>query len=284
MVVLRTHCALSFGTLAPAIGPRLTSSLPTRKRPAAAAAPVPQSSTALSGRAEQTLRAVLDYVTHHGGRLPSRHAEAAVMQVSSYSDDKNMLFRPCVDCGQITGSFCDGYELVNGDPCFAAARMPNEPWAEMQRTPLCTTCERKYSLCRYCRGTDGCTPPAWQLSPPPSLSGLAVLPPAAISALSPASSSTVATCFRDIYCSVCDMWLNGPEQYATHAPEKKHQKNMRKAIARVQRDFRARFHLGDEAGGRGLDFLVGRWGQKKNVKTKGPRHGPGRARLGSVAI
>ena len=30
VVVLRTHCALSFGTRAPAIDPRLTSSLPTR--------------------------------------------------------------------------------------------------------------------------------------------------------------------------------------------------------------------------------------------------------------
>ena len=48
--------------------------MPTQKRPAAAAAPVPQSSPAFSGRAEQTLRDVLDYVSHHGGRLPSQHA------------------------------------------------------------------------------------------------------------------------------------------------------------------------------------------------------------------
>ena len=46
-----------------------------------------------------------------------------------------MLNRPCVDCGLVTGSFCDH--------CRAAVRCPDEVWADHQMTPLFTHCDRK---------------------------------------------------------------------------------------------------------------------------------------------
>ena len=54
-----------------------------------------------------------------------------------------LLYRPCVGCGKKTGSFCDY--------CRAADRMLDELWADNQRTPLCTRCERREFACRYCR-------------------------------------------------------------------------------------------------------------------------------------
>ena len=62
------------------------------------------------------------------------------------------LIRPCVDCGLITGSFCDN--------CLAQERLPNEEWAEGQMTPLCTTCDRTYDECHFCREMKWCTPAA----------------------------------------------------------------------------------------------------------------------------
>ena len=61
------------------------------------------------------------------------------------------LFRPCVDCGLITGSFCDF--------CKAADWLPDEAWAEHQVTPLCTRCDRMRDACHFCRGEHWCVPP-----------------------------------------------------------------------------------------------------------------------------
>ena len=61
------------------------------------------------------------------------------------------LLRGCVDCGRLTGSFCDG--------CHAADRLPMDHWALGQRTPLCTSCDRLHDACHYCRGVQWCTPP-----------------------------------------------------------------------------------------------------------------------------
>ena len=84
-----------------------------------------------------------------------------------------MFNRPCVDCGQVTGCFCDY--------CNARDRMPNEVWSAGQGTPLCTTCDRKHDRCHFCRGLKWCTPPAWRrqteasdranVDPPPWLDG-----------------------------------------------------------------------------------------------------------------
>ena len=69
---------------------------------------------------------------------------------------------PCVDCGLVTGNFCDGGPSVGYDKCFAANRVPQD-YKEtggygMQRTPLCAYCETYRGYCRFCRGVQGCTP------------------------------------------------------------------------------------------------------------------------------
>ena len=66
----------------------------------------------------------------------------AVLEVLTAGTEE-MLNRPCVDCGRITGSFCDF--------CLAVDRLPRLKWYPTQATPLCTECDRKYSQCRFCR-------------------------------------------------------------------------------------------------------------------------------------
>ena len=67
------------------------------------------------------------------------------------------LCRPCVDCGLFTGCYCDGNDWGE---CFAADRVPQEHWANNQRTPLCTTCDRRFGMCHFCRGQLWVVPPA----------------------------------------------------------------------------------------------------------------------------
>ena len=67
------------------------------------------------------------------------------------------LCRPCVDCGLCTGCYCDGNDWGE---CFAADRMPHEHWANNQRTPLCTACDRRFNMCHFCRGLLWAVPPA----------------------------------------------------------------------------------------------------------------------------
>ena len=70
---------------------------------------------------------------------------------------------PCVDCGLLTGNFCDGGVSVAYDQCFAAERVPHDfaknAGTGKQRTPLCCYCETLQSFCRFCRGVVSCTPP-----------------------------------------------------------------------------------------------------------------------------
>jgi len=74
------------------------------------------------------------------------------------------LFRPCVDCGKRTGSYCEtmlqkGHILWQGGVCLAADRVPAEQWAPEQKTPLCNQCQDDHYACRFCRRVHGCTPP-----------------------------------------------------------------------------------------------------------------------------
>ena len=69
-------------------------------------------------------------------------------------DPEPELVRPCVDCGLITGRFCDGLDRI----CRAAMRIPSEKWCPNQMTPFCGFCEAKYPACRFCRRIPSCTP------------------------------------------------------------------------------------------------------------------------------
>ena len=68
-----------------------------------------------------------------------------------------MLTRPCVDCGQWTGRFCDY--------CRAADRIPTEEWAPNQLTPLCSACDWKHERCHFCRGQKWARPFTWGVPP-----------------------------------------------------------------------------------------------------------------------
>lgn len=66
---------------------------------------------------------------------------------------------PCVDCGVVTGNFCDGGISVDYNHCYAKERVPADYLnAGTLRTPLCSYCETMYAFCRFCRGIRGCTP------------------------------------------------------------------------------------------------------------------------------
>ena len=92
-----------------------------------------------------------------------RNAQGEALEFLAVAEDANMLYRPCVDCGRLTGRFCDGYA---DDPknekwkeCYAAERDPKNEWAPGQRTPLCSKCDNTKFVCHYCRGLLWCTPP-----------------------------------------------------------------------------------------------------------------------------
>ena len=53
-----------------------------------------------------------------------------------------MLCRPCVNCGEVTGNFCDY--------CLASSRLPGEAWYPTQATPLCHRCDARFHRCRFC--------------------------------------------------------------------------------------------------------------------------------------
>jgi hypothetical protein len=65
------------------------------------------------------------------------------------------LIRPCVDCGQYTGSFCD-------NECLAKDCVTDEEWEDGQLTPHCTSCEDRYDVCHFCRDVAWVRPPAWR--------------------------------------------------------------------------------------------------------------------------
>ena len=63
------------------------------------------------------------------------------------------LCRPCADCGQYTGRFCDF--------CRAADRIPSERWCYNQMTPLCSRCDDRWGRCHFCRRLAWCRPAEW---------------------------------------------------------------------------------------------------------------------------
>ena len=73
------------------------------------------------------------------------------LEIMAFGDEE-VLTRPCVDCGLVTGRFCDY--------CNAADRIPDEEWAEGQLTPLCSYCDNKFNRCHFCRNLSWCRPGA----------------------------------------------------------------------------------------------------------------------------
>ena len=82
------------------------------------------------------------------------------MGVLWFAEEQAPTAYACVDCGLMTGNFCDGGLSVAYDKCFAAERVPRDYNTNgNQRTPLCSYCESLHDLCRFCRGVHSCTPP-----------------------------------------------------------------------------------------------------------------------------
>ena len=78
-------------------------------------------------------------------------AGGAPLEVFAWAtaDDPGILMRACVDCGRVTGRFCDY--------CTAASRFPQgdasgRMWAAGQMTPLCSDCDNFRDGCHYCLG------------------------------------------------------------------------------------------------------------------------------------
>ena len=81
-------------------------------------------------------------------------SEDPPLEVFAFADDPAILFRPCVDCGKMTGIFCDF--------CLAQDRDPKGKYAPGQHTPLCSKCDRKFDMCHYCRKMLWAAPPPHQ--------------------------------------------------------------------------------------------------------------------------
>ena len=92
------------------------------------------------------------------GQLGHADELASLMEIYALSD-KEMLYRQCVDCWRFTGNFCDH--------CEAKDRLPEEKWAQGQKTPLCTKCDREHRCCHFCRGLDWVRPPKPEGEPEP---------------------------------------------------------------------------------------------------------------------
>ena len=78
---------------------------------------------------------------------------------------------PCVDCGLMTGNFCDGGIFCAYDQCFASEKIPADYGSNgKQRTPLYSYCETRFVFFRFCHKEHGCTPPTtcnhWSNVPP----------------------------------------------------------------------------------------------------------------------
>ena len=76
--------------------------------------------------------------------------EQANLEVTAMGSS-DMLIRPCVDCGLMTGRFCDY--------CRARERLPKEEWAPGQMTPLCSDCDNRERRCHFCRKQKWACPP-----------------------------------------------------------------------------------------------------------------------------
>ena len=120
-----------------------------------------------------------------GGTAWRREGPGTPMEVLAWGD-KEMLCRPCVECGLMTDRFCDY--------CRARDRCPSEEWADGQMTPLCLYCDNKYDACHFCRGLSWCRPPRCErhFSTKPTSAGAASTGTSSAGAASAAAGSEEA--------------------------------------------------------------------------------------------
>ena len=73
---------------------------------------------------------------------------------------------PCVDCGRVTGGWCDGVMIAEGElvACSAAHWMSGFALGSWRGTPLCSTCDAHVGICYFCRGQSWATPPKKTMS------------------------------------------------------------------------------------------------------------------------
>ena len=95
-----------------------------------------------------------NFTAHHHVRTAFPPVMAQELRVICCGT-QDTLNRPCVDCGRVTGSYCDR-------ECDAKYRLPSECWEPNQKTPHCTHCDRLYGACHFCRGVHWTTPPSWE--------------------------------------------------------------------------------------------------------------------------
>ena len=81
------------------------------------------------------------------------------LEVLAYGEESDLL-RACVDCGYVTGCFCDTF-VQDGD-WMAVTWIPSESWLQVQRTPVCSSCDWRLGACHFCRKVCRVTPPKWQ--------------------------------------------------------------------------------------------------------------------------
>ena len=79
---------------------------------------------------------------------PNRAAKPATK--NPVSANRSTLCRPCIDCGLVTGSFCDR--------CCVRPHWTTNRWQPGTTTPLCTHCDKKWSACHRCRAVSACSP------------------------------------------------------------------------------------------------------------------------------
>ena len=113
----------------------------------ATAAAVGASSAAASTAADTAATAAAQ-------QQPPKEAETRTMCIMTWGTEPQEMLHPCVDCGQITGRYCDY--------CLAEGRVEDQEWAPGQQTPLCLSCDRTFGSCHFCREQLWARPAAWR--------------------------------------------------------------------------------------------------------------------------
>ena len=95
------------------------------------------------------------------GKIPSDYYNLKVEACGQPED----FISPCVDCGHVTGSWCD--KGTTDQNCYLRTYLHPMQFAKAaypadKNTPLCTSCDSRFNMCPFCRGVPSATPEAWQ--------------------------------------------------------------------------------------------------------------------------